>query len=143
MPAIGQPRRAGTLQAESAAGRFPVDYGLQRRISEQFIEVCTGGDLDGLMALLDPAVAGGSDVGARLTVGAPGVADGILRYLGPPASPTLLALPIGGKVGIVALRNRRVQALVVLTVREGLIVHVDALAGSGPRAAVSAALGLR
>jgi hypothetical protein len=65
-----------------------------------------------------------------------------MRYLGPPASPTLLHLPVGDRIGIVALRGRRVLALVLLTIEDGLVVHVDALAGPGPRAAVSAALGL-
>jgi hypothetical protein len=32
---------------------------------------------------------------------------------------------------------------VLLTIDNGLVVHVDALAGEGPRAAVSAFLGLR
>ena len=55
-------RARRTLRAESAAGRFPVDSALQREISERFIEACTGGDLDGLLALLDPAVDGAGDV---------------------------------------------------------------------------------
>jgi hypothetical protein len=46
-------------------------------------------------------------------------------------------------IGIVALQDRRVLALVLLTVDHGLVVHVDALAGKGRRAAVSTALGLR
>jgi RNA polymerase sigma-70 factor (ECF subfamily) len=135
-------RARRTLRAESAAGRFPVDTALQHRISERFIEACTGGDLDGLLALLDPAVDGAGDTAAEVVVGAANVAPGILRYLGPPASPTLLHLPVGDRIGIVALRDHRVLALVVLTIGDGLVVHVDALAGEGPRAAVRAALGL-
>ena len=115
---------------------------MQHRISERFIEACTGGDLDGLLALLDPAVDGAGDTAAEVVVGAANVAPGILRYLGPPASPTLLHLPVGDRIGIVALRDHRVLALVVLTIDDGLVVHVDALAGEGPRAAVRAALGL-
>ena len=34
-------------------------------------------------------------------------------------------------------------ALIALKVDNGLVVHIDALAGSGPRAAVTTALGLR
>jgi hypothetical protein len=66
-----------------------------------------------------------------------------MRYLGPPASPALLHVPVGNRIGIVALRDHRVLALVLLTIDNGTIVHVDALAGEGPRAAVSTALGLR
>jgi RNA polymerase sigma-70 factor (ECF subfamily) len=136
-------RARRTLQAESAAGRFPVDSALQRQLSERFIEACIGGDLEGLLALLDPAVEGAGDVVPGVQVGAANVAPGILRYLGPPASPTLLHLPVGDRIGIVAMRDRRVLALILLTVDNGAIVHVDALAGEAPRAAVTAALGLR
>src|SRR6266576_3870383 len=135
-------RARRTLRAESATGRFPVDSALHRRVSERFVEACTGGDLESLLVLLDPAVEGEGDTVPGVVVGAAEVAPGILRYLGPPASPTLLHLPVGDRIGIVALRNRRVLALVLLTIDKGLVVHVDALAGAGPRAAVSAALGL-
>jgi RNA polymerase sigma-70 factor (ECF subfamily) len=136
-------RARRTLQAESAAGRFPVDSALQRQVSERFIEACTGGDVEALLALLDPAVDGAGDIAPEVVVGAENVAPGILRYLGPPVSPTLLHLPVGDRIGIVALRHHRVLALVLLTIDNGLVVHVDALAGPGPRAAVGAALGLR
>jgi RNA polymerase sigma-70 factor (ECF subfamily) len=135
-------RARRTLQAESATGRFPVDSARQRELSERFIDVCTGGDLEGLLALLDPAVDGAGDIVPAVVTGAAAVAPGILRYLGPPASPTLLHLPVGDRVGIVALRDHRVLALVLLTIENDLVVHIDALAGAGPRAAVSAALGL-
>jgi hypothetical protein len=54
----------------------------------------------------------------------------------------LLHLPVGDRIGIVAIRDRRVLALVLLTIGNGLVIHVDALAGKSPRAAVSTALGL-
>jgi RNA polymerase sigma-70 factor (ECF subfamily) len=135
-------RARRTLQAESASGRFPVDSALHRRVSERFIEVCTGGDLEGLLVLLDPAVEGEGDIVPGVLVGADKIAPEVLRYLGPPASPTLLHVPVGNRIGIVAMRGRRVLALVLLTIDDGLVVHIDALAGPGPRAAVSAALGL-
>ena len=135
-------RARRTLQAESATGRFPVDSALHQEVSERFIEACTGGDVEGLLVLLDPAVDGAGDTVPGVVVGADNVGPGILRYLGPPASPTLLHLPVGDRIGIVAMHDRRVLALVLLTIQEGLVVHVDALARPGPRAAVSAALGL-
>ena len=136
-------RARRTLRADSATGRFPVDSALHRQVSERFIEACTGGDLDGLLALLDPAVDGASDVVPGVQVGAAVVARGIMRYLGPPASPTLLHVPVDNRIGIVAMRDHRVMALVLLTIDNGMVVHVDALAGEGPRAAVSTALGMR
>ncbi len=135
-------RARRTLRAESAAGRSPVDSALQRRVSERFIEACTDGNLEALLVLLDPAVEGAGDIVPAVVVGAPDVAAGILRYLGPLASPTLLSLPVGDRAGIVAMRGHPVLALVLLTIDRGLVVHVDAPAGDGPRAVVSAALGL-
>lgn len=35
-------RARRTLQAESATGRFPVDFALHRQVSERFIQACTG-----------------------------------------------------------------------------------------------------
>src|SRR5947209_4675570 len=124
-------RARRTLRAESAGGRFPVDSALQQEVSERFIEACTGGDLEALLTLLDPSVDGAGDVVPGVVTGAARVAPGILRYLGPPASPTLLYVPVGDRVGIVAMRGRRVLALVLLTIEHGLVVHVDALAGEG------------
>ena len=135
-------RARRTLRADSAIGRFPVDSALHQQVSERFIDASAGGDLDALVALLDPAVEGISDVVAGVVTGATEVAAGILRYLGPPASPTLLHLPVGDQVGIVALRDHKVLALVLLTLEDGLIAHVHALAGPTPRAAVAAILGL-
>jgi RNA polymerase sigma-70 factor (ECF subfamily) len=136
-------RARRSLQAEATSGRFPVDPALQRRVGERFIDACTGGDLEALLGLLDPAVEGAGDTVPAVLVGAAVVGPGILRYLGPPASPTLLQLPVGDRIGVVAMRDRQVLALVLLTISDGLVVHIDALAGTGPRAAVSSVLGLR
>lgn len=124
-------------------GRFAVDAAQHRQLSERFIDACAGGDLDALMALLDPGVEGVGDLVAGAVVGADEVARGTLRFLGPPASPTMLYLPVGDRAGIVALRDHRVVALIVLEIDNGLVVHINALGGEGPRAAVSTMLGLR
>jgi RNA polymerase sigma-70 factor (ECF subfamily) len=136
-------RARRVLKAESVPGRFSVDSAQHQQLSERFIEACAGGDVDRLLALLDPAVEGSGDIVPGVVVGAAAVAPGILRYLGPPASPTLLHLPVGDRIGIVAMSDRRVLALIILKIENGLVVHVDALAGEGPRAAVSAVLGIR
>jgi RNA polymerase sigma-70 factor (ECF subfamily) len=136
-------RARRSLRAQSASGRFSVDSAVHRRLSERFIDACNGGDVESLLALLDPAVDGEGDIISGVVVGASEVATGILRYLGPPASPMLLHLPVGDRIGIVALRDHQVLALILLKVDNGLVVHVDALSGRGPRAAVSGLLGLR
>ena len=53
-----------------------------------------------------------------------------------------LSVGPGDRIGIVAMRDRRVIALIVLKIDNGLVVHIDALAGEGPRSAVSRALRL-
>jgi hypothetical protein len=78
-----------------------------------------------------------------VVVGATEVAAGILRHLGPPAPPALLHLPVGDRAGIIALRDGRVIALVLLTIEDGVVAHVHALSGPTPRAAVTTVLGLR
>src|SRR5579859_99032 len=55
-------RARRTLKDESVPGRFSVDAALHEQQSERFIEACAGGDLQGLLALLDPAVAGTGDL---------------------------------------------------------------------------------
>src|SRR5262249_40285468 len=55
-------RARRTLRSESAAGRFPVEPALQRELGERFIDACMGGDMDGLLQLLDPAVDGAGDI---------------------------------------------------------------------------------
>jgi RNA polymerase sigma-70 factor, ECF subfamily len=135
-------RARRTIRETSAASRFAVDDAVQRQVGERFIEACSDGDLGALLALLDPAVDGRGDIAAAEVTGAAVIAPQVLRYLGPPASPTLLHVPVGDRAGIVAVHGRRVLALVLLTVEDGLVTHIEALAGPGPRAAVSKALGL-
>jgi RNA polymerase sigma-70 factor (ECF subfamily) len=135
-------RARQTINAETAAGRFPVETAVQRGVSERFIKACDGGDLEDLLTLLDPSVRGSADIGPE-AVGATEVAPQLLRYLGPPASPILLHIPVGDRIGVVALHGHRVDALVLLTVADGLIVHIHAFASARSRAAVADALGLR
>ncbi len=135
-------RARRTVRDDAAGRRFAVEDDVHRRVAERFITACTDGDLVALLAVLDPAVDGTGDVVGTVLTGADLVGPGILRYLGPVAAPTLLHVPVGDRVGIVALRDHRVLALIVLTVEDGLVVHVEALAGAGPRSAVARILGL-
>jgi RNA polymerase sigma-70 factor, ECF subfamily len=135
--------RARRSVRDAANGRrFAVEDDVQRRVAERFIAACTDGDLAGLLAVLDPNVDGTGDVAGEQVIGADLVGPGILRYLGPAVGPTLLHVPVGEGVGIVALRDHTVLALVVLTIEDARIVHVEALAGQGPRAAVGRVLGV-
>jgi RNA polymerase sigma-70 factor (ECF subfamily) len=116
-------------------------------VTERFIAACAGGDLEGLLALLDPDVAGEADVGGRVGVrivtGREPVAAGLLQFFGPNSSTTLLSLPADGpRAGVVALRGGRVVTVATLTVRDGRVAHIDALADPTRLGPIGAVLGL-
>jgi RNA polymerase sigma-70 factor (ECF subfamily) len=126
--------------------RFHVETAEQRQVTEQFITACSTGDLDGLLAILDPDVAGQADVGGRVGIvtvtGKEAVATMALRFLGPDSSTTLLSIPAGDEAGVVALRDGHVVSLLTLTVRDGAIDHIDGIADPTKLEAVATALGL-
>lgn len=103
----------------------PVD---QQRVTDAFIAACASGDLEALTAVLDPTVWG---VGRLLTEAAPpqinhgphDVAVNLLRYLGP--GTTLVSRPAPSPT-VLAFDHRRMFAEVVLTVRDGRIVTIEA-----------------
>jgi RNA polymerase sigma-70 factor, ECF subfamily len=139
-------RARRTLRAEGGRTRFVVEPAEQREVTERFIAACAGGNLDDLLTLLDPDVAGEADVGGRIGVrivtGRGAVAAGLLQFLGPNSATTLLSLPVGGQAGVVALRDGRAVTIVTLTVRDGRVAHIDAVADLAKLAPLSAALGL-
>lgn len=132
-------RRVGDA---AAAGRVPVEDSARRLVAERFVAACDDGDLGRLIAVLDPDVDGFGDDGRDPQVGADAVAAGTLRYLGPSSRLTLLQLPLGGRVGIVALREHAVAALVVLDIRGDRIVHIEAVSGPAARRAIGEVIGL-
>src|SRR5207253_2441156 len=99
-----------------------------------------------LLALLDPDVAGEADVGGRIGVrivtGREPVAAGLLQFFGPNSSTTLLSLPAGSRAGVMALRDGRVVTITTLTIRDGLVAHIDALADPVKLAPLSPVLGV-
>lgn len=138
-------RARRTVRAEGGRARFVVEPAEQRHVTEQFIAACAGGDLDGLLALLDPDVGGEADVGGRIGVrvvtGREAVAAGLLQFLGPNSATTLLSLPLGGRAGVVALREGRAVTIVTLTIQDGRVAHIDALADPAKLAPLAAVLG--
>jgi RNA polymerase sigma-70 factor (ECF subfamily) len=117
------------IHADSGAARFTVESDDQRRVTEAFIAASSTGDLDGLLAVLDPDVAGQADLGGTVgllppLVGRDAVAAGILRYLGPGSSTTLLSLPVGEEATVIALRGGSVFGAITLTLRAGRVHHI-------------------
>ena len=121
------------------------------RVAERFIAAATAGDLDGLLAVLDPDVtatatsvaasAAGRSAGAAFRVWVTRVARGVLHYVGPSAGVTLVSLPTGPQPSILALRDEQAVAVLTLSVRNRRIDHIDVLADPARLASITAALG--
>jgi RNA polymerase sigma-70 factor, ECF subfamily len=123
--------RARQRISDGAAARFTVEADEQRRVTEAFIAACSTGDLDTLLEVLDPNVAGQADLGGVVglrppIIGSDAVAHNTLRYLGPGSSTTLLSLP-AGEPTIVALRDDRVFGTFTLTLRAGRVHHIHGI----------------
>jgi RNA polymerase sigma-70 factor (ECF subfamily) len=105
-------------------------------VTEKFITACSNGDIAGLTAVLDPTVWGIGTVLAdpmpppQVNHGPVAVATNLLRYLGPGA--TLVGGPAGRPV-LLAFTDRRLFAVVVLTVRGNLITKIEATADPSAR----------
>ena len=115
--AIGKPRPADISDAEHQV------------VTEKFITACANGDLAELTAVLDPAVWGvGTILGdpappPQVNHGPTDVATNLLRYLGHGA--TLVSGPVGEPV-LLAFADRQLFAVLVLTVRENVILKIEA-----------------
>jgi RNA polymerase sigma-70 factor, ECF subfamily len=100
-------------------------------VTEKFIEACANGDIAALTAVLDPTVWG---VGTVLMDPAPppqvnhgplAVATNLLRYLGPEV--TLVSGPVGQPV-VLAFAQRRLFAVIVLTIGGAFVTKIEAVA---------------
>src|ERR1700756_2831442 len=106
-------------------------------VTEKFITACANGDLQALAAVLDPT---GWGCGTVLTApplppqinhGPPDVAVNLLRYLGPGV--TVVSGPAGQPV-LLAFADRRLFAVIVLTIRGDLVTKIEATADPSARA---------
>jgi RNA polymerase sigma-70 factor, ECF subfamily len=146
--------------------RFSVESTEQRVVTERFIAACTTGDLDALLAVLDPDVSAEGDnalarelyrgwrrhalavlsrvlghrARVRRVVGRKRIAKGAIRFLGPRFGTTLVSVPTQGDPSVLALLDGRAVALITLTIRDGRIAHAHAVADPAKLAPVSAAL---
>lgn len=126
-------RRARTKVAGAAPASVGVDADEHRQVTDAFITACANGDLQTLASVLDPSVWG---VGTVLTDpalrqvnhGRHDVATNLLRYLGPGATVVSAAEPV-----LLAYDRRRLFAVVVLTIRDGLVLKIEATADPSAR----------
>lgn len=123
-------RARRTIAADAGRTRFQVETAEQRIVTEQFMAACATGDLDGLLAVLDPDVDGDADFGGgrmRVAFGRDTVGPQLLSYLGPEAGVTLVSLHAGAESQILALRDGRIVAFLTLEIRDGKLCHIHAL----------------
>lgn len=121
------------IAAETQPGRFQPSTSEHHQIAEGFIAACAGGDIEGLMRLLDPEVVGDVDLGPRGPTRNPLqgnriVARGLLGYFGPSSGTTLVSQPVNGQPGALAFRDQQLAAILVFAVREGVIFDIHAIA---------------
>ena len=128
-------RRARMKIRAAAPVTTHVDETEHHSVTERFIEACTSGDLEALTTVLAPDVWG---VGTVLTDPAPppqinhgrkAVGTNLLRYL---TGATLVSGPVGRPVAL-AFSARRLFAVVVLTIHDGLVTKIEAIADPSAR----------
>ncbi len=117
----------------SAAGVSMAEHQL---VTEKFITACANGDLQALVEVLDPTVWGVGTVLAdpapapQINHGPHDVAANLLRYLGPGA--TVVSGPAGQPV-LLAFAERRLFAVIVLTIGDHLVTKIEATADPSAR----------
>jgi RNA polymerase sigma-70 factor, ECF subfamily len=121
------------IESETGPARFEPDLAEQQRVAQRFIAACSGGDLDALMALLDPDVVGDVDLGTTMPARAPlrgrsVIAPGILVFYGPKSRVTLVSQSINGNPGVLAFRNNTLVGMLQIKTRDGLIHDLHAIA---------------
>jgi RNA polymerase sigma factor (sigma-70 family) len=119
-------------RVQGAAPEPDVDIARQREVVDAFLAAARGGDLEALVAVLDPDVVLRADRGAlrpgasRLVRGARNVATGALANarLGRFTRPAL----VNGAAGLVVSQGERPFAVIGFTVVRGRIAEIDILA---------------
>ena len=129
------PASSPTAPAAGSGRRPPCPmpiFAHQRRVVDAFLAAARNGDLDALVAVLDPDVIVRADWGkvpasaSRTTPGAQAVAEQALAFGAacPFARPAL----VNGAAGVVAGPGGRLLAVMGFTVSGGKIVEIDILA---------------
>jgi RNA polymerase sigma-70 factor (ECF subfamily) len=116
------------IQSESGLARFDVSGGEQQRVVEQFIAACAGGNIDALAAVLDPDVVGEVDIFGRRFVGFERVSGNLLALFGKDSNKTLVSLPAPNQPAVLAFQEGRLYAILVLTIRDGVVHHIHGIA---------------
>ncbi len=130
------------IETETGPNRFEPDLAEQQQVAQRFIAVCAGGDVDGLLELLDPDAVGDADLGPGVTLppvhGRDEIAPNLLRFIGPKANVTLVSQPVNGNPGVLAFRGHKLVIMLSLKLRDGLIYDLHSTVDPRKLAFVSA-----
>ena len=141
---VGRPSGTCRQLARRARAKFAmaqpkpgeVSVAEHQLVTEKFVTACANGDLQALAAVLDPTVWGVGTVLAdpvlppQINRGPQDVAVNLLRYLGPGV--TVVSGPAGQPV-LLAFAERRLFAVIVLTIRDHLVTKIEATADPSAR----------
>lgn len=121
------------IETQAGPARFEADAVEQREIAQRFIAACAGGDLAGLLELLDAKVGGSVDLGEGLSPPGPFrgrrvIARNLLVFYGPVTGMTLVPQLVNGHPGVLAFHAGRLAAVLQLKAPGGIIndIHVVA-----------------
>ncbi|QLJ01662.1 RNA polymerase sigma-70 factor [Streptomyces sp. NEAU-sy36] len=130
-PAVRQLAGRARRHVEERRPRYDVDPAQRRELTERFLIAASGGDLDGLMSVLDPDVRlvadGGGKVRSALRI--LHSADKVARFLAavtPEAGPdlTVRALEVNGGPAALVLSDGKPDTLFQLDVVDGRVTSV-------------------
>jgi RNA polymerase sigma-70 factor (ECF subfamily) len=120
-----------------------VDVTQHRLVADRFIDALSHGDIDALVPLLDPDVWGDADMGPLdprtgvVNRGFAKVSRNLMRWLG---TTTLVSEPLGDQTQIFAFIDRRLYAVIYLTVADGLVQRLHVVADPTKLEAMSASI---
>jgi RNA polymerase sigma-70 factor, ECF subfamily len=134
-PIVGRSPAAARQLASRARRRVrgqpsaPADLPRHRKIVDAFFAASRGGDLQGIIALLDPDVVFRADAAAARAGGAPELrgAEAVARTFVGRAQGARVAL-IDGAVGAIVAPSGRLFVALALTIEDGRITAIDAIA---------------
>jgi RNA polymerase sigma factor (sigma-70 family) len=135
-PVVGRSPAAARQLASRARRRVQgtapapdTDLATQRRIVNAFIAAARGGDLESLVALLDPDVVLRADTGAMHVLRGPkAVAGQAMAFRRFASAHTARAAVVNGAAGIVSTENGEPRSVLCFTITDGKIVAIDILA---------------
>ena len=133
------------VQNEGASLRGTVDAVESQRVADRFIAAASSGDLDALLAVLDPEAAGWTDSGGMVAaprdkvIGRQRVATRLLWWL-KTFNVTLVSKPVNAGPGALALQDGEVIAALTISIDNGLITELTSIANPEKLAYVKAAL---